>query len=292
MGITHVMRGDDHLNNAFRQKVIFDAMGWDLPAQAHLPLLHGEDGAKFSKRHGALGVMDYAAQGYLREAMINILLRMGWSHGDEEVISLEQATQWFDTDAINRSPARFDIQKLNHLNTEWIKALDDTQLMQRLLEFKANDSAFSHVGDIHRSRLVKAMPDLKERATTLIDLANDALIYIADENNPLHFDDKALKNIDADHAPTLSHLHTAMSHMDQDYWTHEALDALLKETAQSLHDGKFGKVGMPLRAALTGRTNSAGHANVMCALGRDETLRRLRQAIDMCSGTLPEAANS
>ncbi len=271
MGVTHVMRGDDHLNNAFRQRVIYDNMGWNLPVYAHLPLLHGEDGAKFSKRHGALGVMDYARLGYVPAALNNQLMRMGWSHGDEEIIAMAQAVEWFDGTSINRAPARFDVKKLDFLNAHYIKNMDDDALLQALL-------AFHNITDLSAAKqqaLLKGLPDLKERATTLIDLWTDAQIYIQDL--PLSYEDKAMSNLTSENTNTLNTLIERMNVLDS--FTPERIDDVLKGVANDLHDGKFGKVGMPLRAALTGRANSPALPNIAAAIGKEETLRRIAAAV-------------
>lgn len=271
MGVTHVLRGDDHLNNAFRQKVIYDAMGWDLPTYGHLPLIHGADGAKFSKRHGALGVMDYARDGFVKEAVINYLLRLGWGHGDDEIFTTEQAIEWFDGSGIQKSPAKFDMDKFTHVNEQKIRTMPAEELLQRLTElFDAN------ITDAQRERLLKGLPDLTERASTLHDVWQGAGIYLQDV--PFDYEEKALKNLTVESAATLATLKDKMSNLDQ--FTAESIEPLLHEVANDLHEGKFGKVGMPLRAALTGRTQSPALPNVAYALGKEETVKRLNAAIE------------
>lgn len=273
MGVTHVMRGDDHLNNAFRQRAIYDNMGWELPTYAHLPLLHGEDGAKFSKRHGALGVMDYAKLGYVPEALNNQLLRMGWSHGDDEIISMKQAVEWFNLESINRAPARFDVKKLSFLNAHYIKTMDDDALLALLLDFHDAHG----LPKAKKDALLAGLPDLKERATTLVDLWADAQIYIQDL--PLQYEDKAMANLTPENAPTLKTLIDKFGALDA--FMPAQIEDTLKSVANDMHEGKFGKVGMPLRAALTGRANSPALHNVAAAIGREETIRRIEAAIQI-----------
>lgn len=263
MGVTHVIRGDDHLNNAFRQKVILDALGWDVPLYAHCPLLHGADGAKFSKRHGALGVLDYAAQGYLPEALFNYLMRLGWSHGDDEIFSREQAIEWFTLEGVNKAPARFDMDKLNHLNQHYMRHADPAHLLG-LLKLEASEE--------QKGWILAAMPELVERATTLIDLAHEAEIF----TNPVVQEDAA--PLIADNQDTLRALLSAFE--DAPDFTVETVKSLCKQVANTLHEGKMGKVGMPLRAALTGRKASPGIFEIAAILGRDETCTRLRNHLN------------
>src|SRR5438270_775581 len=178
MGITHVIRGDDHLNNAFRQKQIYDALGWALPEFAHVPLIHGEDGAKLSKRHGALAIDTYRDLGYLPEALRNYLLRLGWSHGDDEIISTEQAIEWFDIDAVGRAPAQFDFAKLDSINAHYIREADDARLLGLVAE-RLETEFGRPLSDVERARLLKAMPGLKPRAKTIVELAEKARFYVA-----------------------------------------------------------------------------------------------------------------
>lgn len=270
MGVTHVLRGDDHLNNAFRQKVIYEAMGWDLPVYGHFPLIHGADGAKFSKRHGALGVMDYAKDGFVKEAVINYLLRLGWAHGDDEIFTLSQAVQWFDGTAIQKSPAKFDIKKFTYVNEQKIRHMPAQELLDRLITFFHAD-----LSEDKKQTLIKGLPDLTERASTLHDVWNGAQIYIQDL--PFGYEEKALKNLKPENADTLTALKDRMANLAE--FTAEAIEPVLKEVANDMHEGKFGKVGMPLRAALTGRSQSPALPNVAYALGKDETLKRLDAAV-------------
>lgn len=265
MGVTHVIRGDDHLNNAFRQKVIIDAMGWEPPIYAHCPLLHGEDGAKFSKRHGALGVMDYAAQGYLPEAVFNYLMRLGWAHGDDEIFSKQQAVAWFTLDGVNKAPARFDHQKLNHLNQHYLREADP----QRLLDLMELDITAQQ-----KQWLISGMGELVERSTTLKDLAFESGIYIA----PIMSDEA--KELVEGNQDTLQALLNQFETMD-DAFDKDQVQQGCKDVAKQLHDGKLGKVGMPLRAALTGRKASPGIFDVAAILGQEETCKRLQKALNI-----------
>jgi glutamyl-tRNA synthetase len=270
MGVTHVLRGDDHLNNAFRQKVIYDAMGWDLPVYGHMPLIHGEDGAKFSKRHGALGVMDYAKDGFVKDAVFNYLLRLGWGHGDDEIFTREQAVSWFDGSGIQKSPAKFDIKKFTYVNEQKLRSMSAEDLLQNLEDFFNLD-----INAEKKEALLKGLPDLTERASTLHDVWNGAQIYIQDL--PFDYEEKALKNLKPEAADTLATLKDRFAGLED--YVPEAIEPILKDIANDMHEGKFGKVGMPLRAALTGRTQSPALPNVAYALGRDETLKRLEFAI-------------
>ncbi|MGN6059432.1 MAG: glutamate--tRNA ligase [Sphingomicrobium sp.] len=264
MGITHVIRGDDHLNNAFRQLAIIRAMGWPEPVYAHVPLIHGQDGAKLSKRHGALGVDAYRDElGYLPEAVSNYLLRLGWGHGDDEIISREQATQWFDLDHVGKSPSRFDFKKLENLNGHYIREADD----RRLADLVAPKLAIS--GE-QKELLVRAMPELKPRANTLNQLAEGAAFLFA--KRPLDMDNAAAALL-TDEARQLLH-RTQKSLGALAEWDAPSLEAAIREVAES-QGVKLGKVAQPLRAALTGRTTSPGIFDVLALLGREESLARI-----------------
>jgi glutamyl-tRNA synthetase len=270
MGITHVIRGDDHLNNAFRQTQIYRALGWEAPQFAHVPLIHGPDGAKLSKRHGALGVEAYREMGYLPEALRNYLLRLGWSHGDAEIISTEEAIEWFDLDAIGRAPARFDFAKLGSLNAHYMRESDDRRLADLVAPYlaKAVDHALE---PFERERLVAAMPDLKPRAKTLAELADIARFYVA--RRPIPIDDKAKAAL----APAKLLLSALSEALDGATWQ----AATLEETARDFAAArgiKLGAVAQPLRAAVTGSTASPPIFAVMAVLGRAETLARLADA--------------
>jgi len=268
MRVTHVIRGDDHLNNTARQILIYRAMGWDIPSFSHIPLIHGPDGAKLSKRHGALGVDAYRDMGYLPEAMRNYLLRLGWSHGDDEIISTEQATQWFGLESIGKSPSRFDFQKLENLNGHYIREAHPDRLMALiapLIEKKLG----STLDETAISRILHGMNGLKERAKTLVELADSALFYVHAQK-PV--DEKAAQQL-ADGKALLSDF--AMALDGQNDWSHDALFAFAKSFAE-LHGTKIGALMAPVRVAITGSTTAPSMFEVMEALGRDESLKRLR----------------
>ncbi len=269
MGITHVIRGDDHLTNAFRQFHLYEALGWDVPAFAHIPLIHGPDGAKLSKRHGALGVEAYRDMGYLPEALRNYLLRLGWSHGDEEIISTEQAIEWFDLDAVGKAAARFDFAKLDSLNGHYIRAADDGRLLDLLCP--ALEALLGRpVDEAGRRRLGAALPGLKPRAETLRALAENAAFYLRE--TPLPMTEKAAKHLTPEAREYLGQLQGVLA--GQDDWSEAALEAAVREFAGS-RELKLGAIAQPLRAVLTGSTTSPGLFEVMAVLGRAECLSRL-----------------
>ncbi len=308
MGVTHVIRGVDHLTNAGRQSQIYAAMGWDIPIFAHVPLIHGADGAKLSKRHGAQGVEEYRAMGYLPAALRNYLVRLGWSHGDDEIISTPQLIEWFDIDAINKSAARFDFKKLDDLNGHYIRQSSDAELASRIramlpyldlaalavlpLDAKAPPRAdavlakevlslipslrsgaellarFEAAGE---GSLAAAIPSLKERAKTLAELVAGALYIVAER--PLKLDDKAAKLIDPAAREVLGELVRRFEVATD--WTAASLEAAVRAFAEET-GAKLGKVAQPLRAALTGRSVSPPVFDVMAVLGREESLARLR----------------
>ena len=278
MGITHIMRGVDHLTNAARQSVIYKALGWDIPIMAHIPLIHGPDGAKLSKRHGALGVEAYRAMGYLPAAMRNYLSRLGWSHGDEEIFTTEQAIEWFDFDAIGKSASRFDFDKLENLNGHYIRHMDDEELMVQLtkaLPYLPNGPEFSQaLNDTTKQMLLKALPVLKERAKTLVELVNSAQFIV--NQRPLPIDDKAstiLENLDDGF---LSDLQKNLSAIES--WNHDSIKDAIKAFADS-KGLKLGKVAPALRAALTGTTVSPGIFDVVEILGQEEAIGRIGDQI-------------
>ena len=271
MGITHIVRGVDHLTNAARQTVLYQAMGWDVPEFAHVPLIHGPDGAKLSKRHGALGVEAYRDMGYLPEAMRNYLLRLGWAHGDEEIISTEQATEWFSLEAIGRSPARFDFAKLENLNGHYIREADDQRLVDLILPFVV-ERLGGQVDDAGRKILVAGMDGLKQRAKTLLELADNALFYLRAPTYPLMIE-KAAKLLVGDGAVMV--LEVAEQFAELKDWNGAALEEIVRSYAESKELG-LGKIAQPLRAALTGSNISPGIFEVMEVLGREESLARLR----------------
>jgi glutamyl-tRNA synthetase len=268
MGITHVIRGDDHLNNAFRQTQIYRALGWHVPDFAHVPLIHGPDGAKLSKRHGALGVDAYRDMGYLPEALRNYLLRLGWAHGDDEIIPTAQAVQWFDIDAVGRAAARFDFAKLDSLNGHYIRAAEDARLVA-LVAPRLERALGLALDDARRARLGAAMAGLKPRAKTLAELADKARFYV--EPRPIPLDDKAKAQLMGE-APALLHrLDPLLRAAD---WRGPALEEVVRGFAES-QGLKLGQVAQPLRAALVGSTVSPPIFEVMEVLGREETLARL-----------------
>jgi len=273
MGVTHVIRGDDHLTNAFRQTQLFRAMDWDLPRFAHIPLIHGPDGAKLSKRHGALGIEAYREMGYLPETLRNYLLRLGWSHGDEEIISDAQAVQWFDLDAVGRSPARLDFAKLDNLNGHYIREADDRRLVDLLLAFLSQAGAEAP-DEIGRARLLRAMAGLKSRAKTLKELAEQSRFYLA--ARPLPLTPKAETILSVEARSRLGALHPRLDGLPA--WDGAALEATVRAFAES-RGLKLGQIAQPLRAALTGSEVSPGIFEVMEVLGRDESLARISDQI-------------
>ncbi len=274
MGVTDIIRGDDHLTNAARQQVIYDAMGWDIPKMAHIPLIHGPDGAKLSKRHGALGAEAYRAMGYLPEAMRNYLARLGWSHGDDEIISTEQLIEWFDVSGINKGAARFDYQKLEALNGHYIRSSSDAHIVQQLgvLLPHLEDGAAIEKSLLHdnKERLSAALPALKERAKTLVQLVEST--YFIRAERPLDFDEKAASILDQEAKSVLSDVYHALKNVEN--WDQETISNVLKGLAES-KALKLGKVAQPIRAALTGRATSPGAFDVLLILGREEALHRI-----------------
>ena len=268
-GVTHVIRGDDHLTNAFRQFQIYRALDWEAPAFAHVPLLHGSDGAKLSKRHGALGVEEYRDRGYLPEAMRNYLLRLGWSHGDDEIIDTENAIAWFTLDAIGRSPARFDQVRLDSLNAHYLRHADDDRLAGMVLAGLAESGA-GKIANEAMNRLIMGMPGLKERATTLVDLTDSAAFYAL--TRPLVLADKAAKLLDDMARGYLKGLREQLAEAEE--WSDGALEALVRRFAED-KGVKLGQIAQPLRAALTGATVSPPVFEVMRVLGQPEALGRL-----------------
>ena len=271
MGITHIVRGDDHLVNGGRQSQIYDALGWDRPVFAHIPLIHGDDGKKLSKRHGALGAEDYRAMGYLPEGLRNYLLRLGWSHGDQEIFTDAEAIAAFDLSGLNKAPARMDMGKLNHINGHHLAQADDSRLAELVVPFL--DGLENRIADaeITQQRLLAAMPVLKTRAATLAELAQQS--YFLLKNRPFHLEGKAAKPLNDEARQRLYRLFTRLA--DLNGWTEEALAEELKNFAETEEIG-FGKVGQPLRAALTGGAPAPDLAQVMTFLGREEALDRIK----------------
>jgi len=268
MGVTHVIRGDDHLNNAFRQLAIIKAMGWPEPVYAHVPLIHGPDGAKLSKRHGALGVDAYRDElGMLPEAVGNYLLRLGWGHGDDEIISRDQAIEWFDLNHVGKSPSRFDFKKLESVNGHYIREADD----QRLAELVAPRLGIS---EEQRSLLARAMPELKARAHDLNQLAEGARFLFTDR--PLPIDEGAAALLNDETRPLLALARDALTAVED--WNHEPIEQAVRAVADQA-GVKLGKLAQPLRAALTGRTTSPGIFDVLVLLGKGESLARIEDQI-------------
>lgn len=270
MGVTHVIRGDDHLTNAGRQSQIYKALGWDVPEFAHMPLIHGPDGAKLSKRHGALGVEAYRDMGYLPEAMRNYLARLGWSHGDDEIFSTEQAIEWFDLEHIGRSPSRFDFVKLENLNGHYIREADDTRLADDTIALMTQLDGWNVDADF-RAKFIAAMPGIKERAKTLIDVAKGADFLRA--ARPLTLDEKAIKILDTDTKSLLGRLLPRLEARNE--WTAAGIEADVRAFAEN-EELKLGKIAQPLRAAVTGQTVSPPIFDVLATLGQDEALGRIR----------------
>jgi glutamyl-tRNA synthetase len=271
MGVTHVIRGDDHLNNAARQRLVYDGMGWDVPVFAHIPLIHGEDGKKLSKRHGALGVEEYRDMGYPAAAMRNYLARLGWSHGDDEFFTDAQALEWFDLSGIGRAPARLDFKKLGHLSGQHIAAADDAALVAELERFlEATGAAALPEG--RRAQLKTAMFSLKDRAKTFPELIEKAHFILTDR--PVEPDARAAKALDPVSRGILGEL---TPHLQSASWSRDALEAVAARVAEANGVG-LGKVAQPMRAALAGRTVSPSVFDMMLVLGRDETIARLTDA--------------
>ena len=270
MGVTHVIRGADHLNNAARQMQILEAMGWPVPVYGHLPLINGPDGAKLSKRHGALAVEAYRDMGYLSQTMRNYLLRLGWSHGDDEIISTQQAIEWFNLESIGKSAARMDYKKLDNLNGHYIRESADDVLAAQVADFLENLTPPQTLSAIARQRLAAAMPGLKERAKTLVELAASAQFLFTD--GPRQTDDAAAKLLTPDARATLA---AALPGLEATDWTAPALEAATRAFADS-QGLKLGQIAQPLRAALTGRTTSPPLFDMLALLGRAESLVRLR----------------
>ena len=270
MAITHVIRGVDHLTNTFRQMQLYGAMGWTLPQFAHIPLIHGADGAKLSKRHGAVGVEAYRDMGYLPEAMRNYLLRLGWAHGDDETIDTTQAIAWFDLDAVGRSASRFDTAKLDNLNGHYMRAADNERLVALILP--RIEAALGYAVDaIGKGRLLRGMNGLKQRARTLVELADSAMIYV--RMRPLALDQKAQAVLTPEARSTLSYSVDILTKLTE--WSAPALEQTDRTIAEQ-RGLKLGQVAQPKRAALTGSTTSPPIYEVMEVLGREETLARLR----------------
>ena len=271
MGVTHVVRGDDHLNNAARQMMIYEAMGWDVPVWAHIPLIHGADGKKLSKRHGALGAQEYQVMGYPAAGMRNYLARLGWSHGDDEFFTDAQAQDWFDLNGIRKSPAQFDLKKLENLCGQHIAQADDAAL-RREIEAYLDAAGLPSLTEAQAEGLERAMYCLKDRAKTFPELLEKATFVLA--ARPITPDEKAAKNLDTVSRGILSELTPQLQNAS---WNKETLEEVLNGFAAA-QDTKFGKLAGPLRAALAGRAVTPSVFDMMLVLGRDETLARLTDA--------------
>ncbi|RNF35523.1 glutamate--tRNA ligase [Paracoccus methylarcula] len=274
MGVTHVIRGDDHLTNTARQIQIYDAMGWPRPVFAHIPLIHGEDGKKLSKRHGAVGLHEFAALGYPAGAMRNYLARLGWSHGDDELFDDGQAREWFDLSGIGRAPARLDFKKLEHVSGHHIGAMEDTSLLSALEDFLA-ETGGEPLTPRQKERLCPALTVLKQKARTLPQLLDQARFALIER--PVDIDEKAAKALDPVSRGMLKSLTAAVQHAS---WTRDALEQAAKAVAEEYGVG-LGKLAGPLRAALAGRTATPSVFDMMTALGREESLARLHDQTEL-----------
>ena len=286
MAVTHIIRGDDHLTNAARQRQIYDALGWPVPVMAHIPLIHGPDGSKLSKRHGALGVDAYRALGYLPAALRNYLVRLGWSHGDQEIFSTEEMIAAFDLPQIGRSPARFDFAKLESLNGHYIRASDDATLLhaveQLLPHIAGGDVIAAKMTPRLREQWLASMSSLKERAKTLIDLIDGAHFLLADR--PLALDDKAAVLLTPEAKALLHEVSVELAQVEP--WTPDATEQAVRAFAER-KGAKLGAVAQPLRVALTGRTTSPGIFEVLIVLGKAESLARIADRTKLEIATPP-----
>jgi glutamyl-tRNA synthetase len=274
MGVTHIIRGDDHLTNAGRQTLLYQALGWNVPVMAHIPLIHGADGAKLSKRHGALGADAYRAMGYLPEALRNYLVRLGWSHGDDEIMSTEQMIEWFGFDGMGRGAARFDLVKLEALNGHYIRHADDAYLVSRIVDLlkyiDGGEAVAAKLTSHRREQMLAAMPGLKERAKTLVELLDGAQFIFAER--PLQIDEKAGALLAEEGSKIIAALLPELADISD--WSASSTEAAVRAHADA-QGLKLGKVAQPLRAALTGRLTSPPVFDVMAVLGKDESIGRL-----------------
>jgi glutamyl-tRNA synthetase len=276
MGVTHIIRGDDHLTNAARQIIIYNGMGWTVPEMSHIPLIHGPDGAKLSKRHGALGVEAYRQLGYLPEAMRNYLARLGWSHGDDEIFSTAQMVEWFSLEALNKGAARFDFVKLENINGHYIREATPERLYEVMLETAQEVGRLTDVDGLraNRATALASLPELQPRAKTVLELIDLAqFIYAV---RPLTIEAAAADQLTAEARANIGAFVEVLRGLNE--WTVTAIDAAARAFAEA-RGLKLGKVAQPLRAALTGRTISPGIFEVMVLIGRDETLARLQDQV-------------
>jgi glutamyl-tRNA synthetase len=273
MEISHVVRGDDHLTNTFRQIQIYNAMNWELPVFAHMPLLHGADGAKLSKRHGALGVEAYREMGFLPEAVNNYLLRLGWAHGDNEIINQKQAIEWFDLSGVGKSSSRFDMDKLNNLNSHYINQCDNAHLVELVLP-KVSQLIDGGIAPEAKTRLINGMSGLKERVKNIIELADNAQIYCI--TRPVIIEGKAAAALDD---LGLKMIEAAIQELSiLELWSNKKLNQIIHKIAEK-NDIGLGKIAQPLRSALSGSLPSPGIFEVMEVLGKEETLERLKDVV-------------
>lgn len=278
MGVTNIIRGDDHLTNAARQTILYQAMGWDVPKMAHIPLIHGADGAKLSKRHGALGVEAYREMGYLPEALLNYLAKLGWSHGDDEVMSIAQMIEWFDIVDVNKGAARFDFAKLGALNGFHMRQMDDAKLTQAFIDalpyLPNGQPILDRLNDQTRAQLLASMSGLKDRAKTLVELADSAMYLFV--QRPLTLDEKATTLVAGPAQELLAAAHAALSGVAD--WSAANTEAAIRAVAEE-KGAKLGAIAQPLRAALTGRSTSPGVFDVLGVLGKTESLERIGDQI-------------
>jgi glutamyl-tRNA synthetase len=288
MGVTHIIRGDDHFTNAARQTQIYNAFGWPVPAMAHIPLIHGPDGSKLSKRHGALGVEAYRAMGYLPAALRNYLVRLGWSQGDKEFFSTQEMIEAFDLSQVHRSPARFDFAKLENMNGHYMRATPAAELMQifeaTLPYLPGGPDIAAKLDPRKRAQVLAAMPGLKERAKTLVELIDGMGFLFAER--PLAVDEKARAVLVQGGAALLGELLPKLAALAE--WTAAAAEAVVRDFAEETGT-KLGQVAQPLRAALTGRLTSPGIFDVLAVLGREESLARITDQVDIVRPALAAA---
>ncbi len=277
MAVTHIIRGDDHLTNAARQIVIYNALGWDIPDMAHIPLIHGADGAKLSKRHGALGVDAYRKMGYLPQALRNYLARLGWSHGDDEIFSIEQMIEWFELDDLNKGASRFDFIKLANINGQYIRSIEPEVLYEAMLdlakELNQKDDIFGL--SENKNNVLTALPSLQTRAKTVVDLINLAQFIYA--KRPILMEEKALAQLDEQSRQIIALIVKQLAEISN--WAIDDIKECVKDFAEK-QDIKLGKIAQPLRAALTGRAVSPGVFEVMVILGKDESIMRLNDQLN------------
>ncbi len=276
MGITHIIRGDDHLTNAARQICLYSALGWKVPQMAHIPLIHGADGAKLSKRHGALGVDEYRKMGYLANAIINYLARLGWSHGDDEIFSVEQFIKWFDLDGLNKGAARFDFNKLTNINAHYIKNSDVNFLYENMLALANELNKQKDInGLIEKKELIlKALPLFQTRAKTIIELIEQMAFFYAEQ--PLKMEQKAKELLNEENEAKLNEVRKMLEELSD--WSVENIKILIKQFAAE-REQNLGKIAQPLRAALCGSTSSPSIFDIMALLGKEESLSRIKRVI-------------